>query len=508
MRFRFLSLLILFLPLLLPAQSKEFAAVLYPHSATPDTVYLTSENLNKAEKLTLQSLMGITAKQKPRILRDVSNHKKLLRNAHVVIVDSFYQNLDALVTKFSPLFKGYILCRTNDRSANVAISLSSPLQALVVPEEMEQRIRSTGVERLIDVRGKDETWALKYYGDKFSKKTASYQDASGDRGNCLADYSIFTNSFQFWDRRAKGRLAKKVYKRMDEGASFFGVWPDEYKSVEQFSKYSLMTHASDWAINLSTLTNLPVPIAQQKTADSFSVTTGVHTVCFVMSDGDNIQWLLQAFNDTATWNNPRIKNLNLGWTISPALTELAPVVYNRYIELLSQNGTGRNTLIASPSGRGYYFPSLYPSLDKEIERLQPFLKNAALRIINIIDIDKSKMNPSAYLRQPQIDALFLYSFGKHYTARKGEITWHEGKPCIGGRFALWEGAYDAASLAAELNRASTDINNANGYSLVPVHVWSRGVRDVEACIRLLNPSVRVVAPDEFVWLVKKNLSPQ
>jgi len=505
MRFLLLAFLSFFIPLLLPAQSKDSVGNLYPHSAAPDTVYLTSENLNKAEKLTLQSLMGVTAKQKPRILRDVSNHKDLLRNAHVVIIDSFYQNLDGLLKKFAPLFRGYILCRANDRSANVAISLSSPLQALVVPEELEDRVRATGLERLMDVRGKDETWALKNHGDSFSKITASYQDASGDRGNCLADYTIFTNSFQFWDRRAKGRLAKRVYRRMDEGGTFFGVWPDEYKSVEQFSKHSLMTHASDWAINLSTLTNLPVPIGKQKTVDSFVVTPGVHTVCFVMSDGDNIQWLLQAFNDTATWNNPRLKDLNLGWTISPALTELAPVVYNRYVELLSQQGRGRNTLIASPSGRGYYFPSLYPSLTNEMNRLDPFLQKAGLRIINIIDIDKSKMNPSVYLAQAQIDALFLYSFGKHYTGRSGQITWHEGKPCIGGRFALWDGAYDASSLAAELNKASTDISNADGYSLIPVHVWSRGVKDVESCIRLLNPTVRVVAPDEFVWLIKKNL---
>ena len=96
---------------------------------------------------------------------------------------------------------------------------------------------------------------------------------------------------------------------MNSGAAFFGAWPDELNTVEQLSKRSLMVHASDWAINLSTLTNIPATINMQKETDTFKVIPNVHTVCFVMSDGDNIQWLLNAFNDTATWNSSLKSNL-------------------------------------------------------------------------------------------------------------------------------------------------------------------------------------------------------
>lgn len=77
---------------------------------------------------------------------------------------------------------------------------------------------------------------------------------------------------------------------------------------------------------------------------------------------------------------------------------------------------------------------------------------------------------------------------------------------IGGRYQLWSGQFDdPQSLAAKLNAASTDITSPNGYSLVPVHVWTNTVEDVVTCQGLLNSNVQVVKPDEFVQLIKNNV---
>lgn len=476
----------------------------YPFSSKADTLYITSENYSFAEKVSLHSLTGLLAKTKPRILRDINNNRQMALENSIVVIDSFYSDYPGLVNRFANYFSGYILCKAKDRSANVALSLAPVFNALVVPVEVEQTAIKAGLKKMLDVRGRNEKWALKNYGDAFSKTIASYQNSSEDRAAFLGDYSVFTGAFQFWDKRPNGSLAKKVYKRMNSNAVFFGAWPDEYKTVEQLSKRSLMVHASDWALNLSTLTNISVPILKQKEADSFKIVPNVHTVCFVMSDGDNIQWLLNAFNDTATWNSNLRSQLNLGWTISPALTELAPPVYNKYVSMMDSQ-YGRNYLIASPSGRGYFFPSLYPDLEKETSLLNSYMKKAGLRIVNIIDADNRTFNEKAYLDQPEIDALFVYSFGKNYTGEKGKITWQGEKPCIGGRYALWDGVNTSQSLAGLLNKASTNIYSEDGYSLIPVHVWSRNTRDVLNCVMSLNEHVRVVAPDEFVWLIKKNL---
>jgi len=233
----------------------------------------------------------------------------------------------------------------------------------------------------------------------------------------------------------------------------------------------------------------------------------VHTVCFVITDGDNVQWLLGSLENMNNWNNPNRGRVNLGWTISPSLAELAPVVYEKYVDNCLTTPDGRNLLIAGPSGRGYYLPGRYPDADLDTANslLNRYMKQADLRIVNIIDADDSDNDPTAYLKQDNIDALFYYSYGANYTGRQGKIDWYKDKPSIGGRYTLWGTLSSPESLAAKLNQASTNIYSEDGYSLISVHVWSRSVNDVIDCINRLGPNVRVVAPDEFVWLIKKNL---
>jgi hypothetical protein len=44
-----------------------------------------------------------------------------------------------------------------------------------------------------------------------------------------------------------------------------------------------------------------------------------------LADGDNIQWLLNDFATSPNWyGSKRRGEMNLGWTVSPALSQLAP----------------------------------------------------------------------------------------------------------------------------------------------------------------------------------------
>jgi hypothetical protein len=482
----------------------------YPLSAVPDRLYLTSENYSPSERVALQTLQGVIARSKPEILRDLSGHRGLVEKAGISIDDTYYTNFPGLLAHFSNRLSGYILCNAKDRSTNVAISLAGVLNAVAIPADIEQSAISAGLGKLLDVRGRDEAWALANYDSLFSRNIASYQQSSDDRVGFLGDYSTYTKAFQFWDDSPAGPLANSVYNRMQKGAAFFGWGPQEYETVEQLSQRSMMILPSDWAANMSALSNIPAikdSFRQKDPIKPFEVVPNVHTVCFVISDGDNVQWLLGSLENMNNWNNPNRGRLNLGWTISPSLSELAPVLYEKYVDNCLTTPEGRNVLIAGPSGRGYHLPGRYPDADLETEcRLQnKYMKQADLRIVNIIDADDSDNDPSAYLKQDNIDALFYYSYGANYTGRRGKIDWYNDKPSIGGRYTLWGTLSSPQSLAAQLNQASTNIHSEDGYSLIPVHVWSRSVNDVLDCISRLGPNVRVVAPDEFVWLVRKNL---
>ena len=482
----------------------------YPFSAVPDRLYLTSENYSPAEKVALQTLMGVIARVKPEILRDLSGHRGLVEKTGVTIDDTYYTNFPGLLAHFSNRLSGYILCNAKDHSTNVAISLAGIMNAVAIPADIEQSAINAGLTRLLDVRDKNETWALANYDTAFSRSIASYQQSSDDRVGFLADYSTYTKAFQFWDDSHTGPLATSVYNRMNKGATFFGWGPQEYGTVEQLSLKSGMIIPSDWAANMSALTNIPATkdvFRQKDPVKPFEVVPNVHTVCFVITDGDNVQWLLGSLDNMNNWNNPNRGRVNLGWTISPSLSELAPVLYEKYVDNCLTTPDGRNVLIAGPSGRGYYLPGRYPDADLDTANtlLNRYMKQADLRIVNIIDADDSDNDPAAYLKQDNIDALFYYSYGANYTGRRGKIDWYKDKPSIGGRYTLWGTLSSPESLAAKLNQASTNINAEDGYSLISVHVWSRSVNDVIDCINRLGPNVRVVAPDEFVWLIRKNL---
>ncbi|MHB9142680.1 MAG: hypothetical protein ACYC25_12465, partial [Paludibacter sp.] len=200
----------------------------YPYSSAPDKLYLTSESYNYSQIIAIQSLQGILAKTKPEILRDVHGHRAVVGKAGIPIDLSYYNNFDGLLAKFAGKLAGYILCDSKQSSTNVAISLGGILNAVAIPADIEHSAINAGLTKLLDVRGKDEAWALANYGTQFSKTIASYQNCTDDRGLFLGDYSTFTGAFQFWDDSSTGTLATSVYNRMNNGATFFGWGAGEY----------------------------------------------------------------------------------------------------------------------------------------------------------------------------------------------------------------------------------------------------------------------------------------
>lgn len=508
----FSLLLSLFLLSNISAQSHRIKGSPYPVTASPNQLFLTSESWPYSQILALQSLQGIIAKTKPEILRDMYGHKLLATNNGITLNNSYYNNFQGLLTHFAPRLDGYILCDAKQNSTNVALSLSGIMNAVAIPADIESIAVNAGLKLLLDVRGKDETWLYLNYGTKFNKTIASYQNVSDNRGLFLGDYSAFAGAMQFWSTSPVSTLSNSIFNTLKgENAVVLGWGPGEDNTVAALSKKSLMIHAADFAPNLSTLTNIDVEkFVQKDPVLPFKVVPDVHTVCFVMSDGDNIQWLLGSSDDANLWANPNRSKVNLGWTISPAMTELAPPTYKKYVDNCLTSAEGRNVLIAAPSGRGYFNPGIFPNLAKEGILLNKYMKKGDLRIANMIDVDNSPRLLEPFLKHDNIDALFYYNYSD-YSGLNGSITWYKDKPSIGGRFNLWYGNLGQATdknpetLALELNNASTNIHSSAGYSLIPVIVWARNVNDVMSCIGKLNPNIRVVAPDEFVWLIRKNI---
>ncbi|MFB6343710.1 PA14 domain-containing protein [Saccharicrinis sp. FJH62] len=488
----------------------------FPASQAPDTLFVTDRSMTASEQFLVGSLSGVLARTKPMILQQQYFHEESVKNAYPDL--TYFKinstNLQTMLAFLADKLDGYILCDPQSHSSNVAASLSGILNAVAVPTNLESKAIAAGLTKKLDVTGKDEAWALSNYGDVLNKDVAFFQALDDWTG--LVDYVAYTGGIRFYDSDINGTLATSVYDFLNEGAMFYGWWVSEDGSVAKLSEKSFKIIPSGGLKNLATLTNIPDPVKKQKDPiNPYKVVENVHTVCFVISDGDNISWPVgSGYWDLWTWKNDNQSRINLGWTLSPALCELTPLIYNDLVQGLQTTPEGRNVAIASPSGLGYYFPSLSPNQPFHCEQLNKFMKKADMSIVNVIDTDDGAHDPTEYLKQSNIDALFYYTYGQQYQGMHGQISWYKGKPSIGGRYVFWGNSEDRSAETQEiisqrmadlLNDQPTDIHAESGYSLVPVHIWTMNPHDVANVISKLNPNIRVVAPDEFVWLIRKNL---
>jgi hypothetical protein len=264
-----------------------------------------------------------------------------------------------------------------------------------------------------------------------------------------------------------------------------------------------MVHASDWASNLSTYTNFDVPLSQKNESSDTDIIPNTHTVCFVMTDGDNIQWLTNNFATSTNWYaSPNRGKCNIGWTVSPALAELAPTMMKYLYDSAASTPQGTDYFIAGASGLGYYYPDAFKNLNSAAGLTARMMQKADLHILNIIGDNYNGAYFEPYLNQPNIDAIFYYDYS-NYDSLEGLTSCISNKPVITPRFDLWGSFFTPWLISQAINNQASNPNSPDGYSLVDVNVWSMTVDSILSTIAALNSNVRVVSPDAFVKLFKK-----
>tara|TARA_B100001250_G_scaffold73043_1_gene59620 strand:- start:1624 stop:3471 length:1848 start_codon:yes stop_codon:yes gene_type:complete len=481
----------------------------FPYSMQPDTIYVIyDENFSEEEVLIIQTLQGIVSKYKPAIYRDVGTGSSVWLNDLIdkgLITASylFENNFINLLSNFKEKISGYVLCDLHSTSSNIAISISGILNAIPVTATHINLMDSLEIPLIYDVRNKDYNWVLNNFSDSLNENIIIYQDTVKDL--CLGDYSAFTNSLHFFED-IHSQLVDTIFNNTRENSFLLGWGNDEYQTIKKSSGYSISVLPADYAYNLSLLTNLNSTISQKNHEIKTKKIDSVHTVCFVMSDGDNLQWLLNWFITDNRWfgNNNR-GQIDIGWTISPALSELAPTVMNKIYETASDTEFGKDYFIAGPSGTGYIYPESFVELESYTNQLNKYMQKSDLNIINIIGNNFDDLYLHSFVEKQNIQAIFYYDFS-NYSNHNGEIKFLNNKPIISARYNLWGGFNNTKSLSQKINNLPKDPYSPSGYSLIPVHNWSNSVDSILLCSQLFTENIRIVSPDKFINLIKENLN--
>lgn len=495
------------------------------NSIIPKKLYVISENdMTKAEQTMITTLQGIVSSKSNEqiyILSDsepdyklwLEDLKKNYNVKYKLIKDPW-----KLLKIFKSYVDGYILYTTfNPPSINNACSLASLKNSLAIDEAIEEKVKEQGLTKLVkDCRDTDKYWAFNTLWNS-GLNHSTVIEISPDKPLALRDYAITSKSLVFYEDNVNDfSFRESIFKSMDDNGHCLGWGPDEHTNVTIASKHEIDVTAADWSYNLSVLSSYTSIPRKQKQESNFKGEDGVHYVTFIMSDGDNQQWMLGSNYSSKNWfGSPYRGDFNLGWSINKSLYYLAPTVFHKYYESAGSSKYFDN-FVTSPSGNGYMYPSKFPinKLDSYTNTLSEYMKKVDQNYVLILD-DEALYKTNIwdkYTCHDNIHGLLYLNYYKN-NSYEGKIVWSNNKPIVSCRDLLWWGLESETNIVDNINKrinlGYTDIKNPNSYSFVYVHVWSNTMDNVNNVITKLNqnPKVRIVTPNTFMKLINENVKP-
>ncbi len=501
----------------------------YPKGRQAKTVVRIPEPGSFGEKLTLASLQGLAAK--------LTDEQILIRTGAADLYTPYMESeWGAEITNrvagkpatFANLLAGYrdrlpggyILCSSDpeDPSVSAAVSAAGVTDCVIATEETREAVEAAGYTLFLDLTGKGDDWLRSSeYWDLLSRTAAFEQPAS--MAPKLVDYAVMAGAyFNFYDGK-NAAAHKRMYDYLDDGAVIFGYnnTLGEYDTVKSFSEMNLQMVPADHAYNLSTLSGFPLASASQGIPEPEEETPeSVHTLCILMSDGDNLQWVLNNFATGSEWYGSRRRgDFPVGWGVSPAALDTAAPM----LSYLYGSRTERDEFIMQLSGLGYTFPSRWKkdARSEMAEKLALSMRRAGLRYAEILDDNGFREDSLGdFAAQDGIDGLFYIEYSG-YASLNGKILWLDGVPAVSARYMIWADhpGGGLGYIARKLNRASRDPSSEDAYSFLIVHAWS-GMKNGELAphgntmdavaelLEQLDPGVEPVTPSVFMDRLIKN----
>jgi hypothetical protein len=457
------------------------------------------------------------------------------------------------------LVRGYVLYRGDasegrsyrereavDHSVNAGTMIAGALGNLIIADEsMEPRVQEIGLPRLFDARGMSELDALARYGERLSTRGVITIDPKNAQ---LRDYAI---AHALPVTYGTGETFLTMLARSEPNALILG-WNSGHEDQHTAppTRYGLVQTASNWAMNLPFLAigdatagaSLPAsPPAEPP------IEPDTPLAAFMISDGDNVQFLLGSFFEIESfWPSTLRGSVPVGWSICGIhLAQVAPVILTKLREM----ATASDNFIEFSGG--YFYPDLFGAeradrreiLRTHARMMARQMEASGTRTLTFIckDVASEASHEAYQIFANEIPGLIGMIAVQYYpyNGGQGSIHWVETAdgdrvPVITPRYCIWEnarwrGGGTPAHVARLINEFSTSTTDPDDppFSLVSVHAWSifreiegddetaenipsaeretirrrdgrGGLWPIKWTIDRLNPSVRVVTPEQML----------
>lgn len=402
---------------------------------------------------------------------------------------------------------GYVLCDLkNGASANCARSIAGAKQVVIVDTTLEAWAQEHGLVKQFDATAMTEKQCFETFRDAFDNGGLVQQKGTLLQ---LTDYAVACRYFCYFvtDQKPASLQFRNTVQSWCADCPVYGWCPlDEGTDVSFSSRYGSFTLASDYCYNMSVFSCVDffgeTQLRQKFTAATQEYALDKHYITIVNSDGDNLQcWYGGTFERDTLMGAAR-GAFPMGWSVSPALYDLAPNILARtYRE--AEKG---DRFVCSVSGLGYMYPMLYgeQALARYCTALNGYLQKTDLSVVKILDNGLDDKTIRCYSEMSNAKGFLYCTYSDSYVGEHGAVHWSEnGKPFVSCRATMWNSTPEA--IAAQINAYPADATTIAGYTYVNLHVWSMNYNDVKAMVEQLDPHVVVVDPDTFIDLIVKNV---
>ena len=499
-------------------------------NASTALLLLDPSGLSPDDALTLASLQGVLSRGAPTLYRAApgSDYDLWRRELSLVWSVAFDTSLGgdvwAAVARFARNVSGYVVANLTDGSVNAAVALAAVNGSLVVTAANAARAAAAGLALVADATGRQLPWVLATLGTgAFSDRVTLIQSPAKTG---MSDFAIAARALPWWvaDANASSGPAPAVWAALSPPFAALGWGPDEFGTVWAASFAGGGVVASDWATNLDVLSSFDVPAFPPlpPPPPPPAPPAARHTCAFLLSDGDNVQWMLGGFATGAPyWGSPDRGAVPMGWTVSAALADLAPAA----LHYLHRTATPQDDLVMALSGAAYLYTDVAEAgghLAGSAALALAYARKAGMSTANVMT-GGAALSPDAVDAMLPVGgplrALFHYQYSD-YSGDHGAISFSRaaGLPVIGARFMLWGDGTQGADFknvgqaALALALASRDPTSAAGYSLVVVHAWSHNVTDARSVVELVDKlapgGVDFVTPAQLAQRVAANVKRQ
>jgi hypothetical protein len=420
-----------------------------------------------------------------------------------------------LINRYRSLLKGYVLYdrSVNTNSINIATSIAGITNALLVDPATLSYATAAGLPEIADTRNMTYSQAYTQYNSQFNRDMIFYQDPAFNEP--LRDYCIMNHGFMFY---ADPTALNPYAANQNHQGQLLGWGPSEYDLFNQGSQNNQQVSGANYLWSESATSKWRVPLAKQKyhTPLNIPTETNMHYVAFVMTDGDNIQVLTGGWATDPSWfGSPYRGNFNMTWELTSSLAEVNPVAFNYYYEHAAYGSN--NDCFVSPGGKGLTFPSQYPDINGLADSISQSLQVADQKVLVIVDPSYDTNALYRILDEPNIMGIMFKTYDDYYKGRDGKLDWHNGKPILSAKYALWDGADTAQSIANSLNADPhrDGLHDSASYSIVVVHAWStlgptgtgsgNPMSNLNQLTQWLDPTkVKVVTLEELMVHLRNN----